>query len=203
MTTTVTMTGPGSTTIVNDAAAAITAQTIALSAELVFIDGAIVQINNNIAKILEQSILQSKALSEISIALAGVSSATSNQTVLQAAATANQIKTFNFQVEATKAALIRTGQPVPVMPPITQQLEETISEATILQGAAVAQGAITNFISQQAVSTQAWIVGTEVYKTTAEYIKKAKNSLVSLITPPSASTIASAVAAATGDKTLK
>ena len=123
MPTTVTMTGPGTTTIVNDAAAAIALQTTALTAELVFIDADLFQININVAKLVDQAKVSAKALSDLQVSIAGLSAATSNAAVIQAAAASNQIQTNNFQVAATKATLEATGQPVPTLPPIVDQMK--------------------------------------------------------------------------------
>ena len=202
MTTTVTQTGPGTWTIVNDAAAAIAAQTTALTAELVFIDADLWHINNKLGDMLDQAKLQSKALSDLSISIAGLSAATSNVAVIQAAAAANQIQTNNFQVAATKQTMKATGQEPPTLPPIPDQMQEVITNSLTLNAAATAEGAITNFISTQAASAQAWIIGTETYKDIASWLKNAKDTVVSAIFPPSPKTIASGASAAAGVKTV-
>lgn len=202
MPTTVTMTGPGTTTIVNDAAAAILAQTAALTAELVFIDADLFQININVAKLVDQAKVSAKALSDLQVSIAGLSAATSNSAVIQAAAAANQIQTNNFQVAATKQTLEATGQPVPTLPPIPDQMKTVITDSLVLNAAATAEGAITNFIQTQAAAAQTWLVGTEVYKDVASWLKKQKDTLVAAIFPPSADTIQSAAKAASGIKTI-
>ena len=202
MATTVTMTGPGTTTIVNDAAAAIALQTTALTAELVFIDADLFQININIAKLVDQAKVSAKALSDLQVSIAGLSAATSNSAVIQAAAAANQIQTNNFQVAATKQTLEATGQPVPTMPPVVDQMKTVVTDSLVLNAAATAEGAITNFIQTQAAAAQTWLVGTEVYKDVASWLKKQKDTLVAAIFPPSKDTIESASKAASGIKTI-
>jgi cell division protein FtsL len=202
MATTVTMTGPGTTTIVNDAAAAIALQTTALAAELVFIDSDLFQININVAKLVDQAKVSAKALSDLQVSIAGLSAATSNSAVIQAAAAANQIQTNNFQVAATKQTLEATGQPVPVLPPIVDQMKTVVTDSLTLNAAATAEGAITNFIQTQAAAAQTWLVGTEVYKDVASWLKKQKDTLVAAIFPPSIDTVESAAKAASGIKTI-
>lgn len=202
MTTTVSMTGPGTWTIVNDAAAAIALQTTAITAELVFIDSNLFQINANIAKLVEKTTLSSKSISDLGVSLAGLSAASSNLSVIQAAGVANQIQTNNFQVAATKQTMLATGQTPPELPPIPEQLKEGITNSMVLNAAATAEGAVTNFITTQAAAAQAWIVGTETYKDIATWLKKAKDTVVASIFPPSSSTSASAAAAASGTKVL-
>ena len=202
MATTVTMTGPGTTTIVNDAAAAIALQTTALTAELVFIDADLFQININIAKLVDQAKVSAKALSDLQVSIAGLSAATSNSAVIQAAAAANQIQTNNFQVAATKQTLEATGQPVPTLPPVVDQMKTVVTDSLVLNAAATAEGAITNFIQTQAAAAQTWLVGTEVYKDVASWLKKQKDTLVAAIFPPSKDTVESAAKAASGIKTI-
>jgi hypothetical protein len=202
MTTTATMTGPGSITIVNDAAAAITAQTFALTAELVFIDAAINQINNNLSKLNSQAIATNKQLSNLEIAILSVAAANSNQAVIQAAQAASVIQTNNFQVAATKDALKRTGQPEPVVPTPQQQLEQSVVEASAVNAAAAAQGAVTSFIQTQSATILTMITSTEVYKGVAKWLQDQKDTLVAAIFPPTPAEVASNAAAAAGVKTI-
>ena len=195
MPTTVTMTGPGTTTIVEDAAAAIALQTAAFEVSLLCIDSDLFQINTNLAKILEQSKAQSKALSDLSISIAGLSAATSNVSVIQAAAAANQIQTNNFQVAATKQTMKATGQEPPTLPPIPDQMAEVITNSLTLNAAATAQGAITNFITTQIAATQTWILGTETYKDVTTWLKKQKDLIIASVFPPAPTTVASQSAA--------
>lgn len=213
MVTTVTMTGPGTTTIVDDAAAAITSQTTALTttmnantstlvAELVFIDAAINQINNNVAKLVERSTMISKAISDLE-ATASVSAAgQSSLNALQATAIANQIKTNNFQMAATREALVRTGQPEPTLPTFNEQLRESVDDAIALNTISVAQGTVTSFINSTVTNTGALIAGTETYKGIAAWLSKQKDVVLGAIIPPSAATVASSAAAQAAQKTV-
>jgi len=200
MPTTVTMTGPGTTTIVDDAAAAIVAQTAALGGELLFMSTDLFYLRANLESLVEQSKIQSKALSDLSVSIAGLSAATSNLGVIQAAAAANQIQTNNFKVAATKQTMAATGQTPPTMPPIPDQMTEVITNSMTLNAAAVTEGAITNFITTQATAAQTWIVGTETYKDVTNWLKKQKDTLVSAIFPPSPKGVAQSAKSITAVK---
>jgi hypothetical protein len=213
MPTTVTMTGPGTTTIVDDAAAAIIAQTNAITAtmtsnntlliaELTFIDSAINQININVGKLVDRSALISKAISDLEATTSVSVSSQNTMNVLQATAIANQIKTNNFQMAATKEALERTGQPVPVLPDFQEQIKEGVTDAVNLNIASTVQGAGLSFLNSTLESTASLIAGTETYKGVSAWLTKQKDVILSAILPPSASTVASAGAAASGVKTI-
>lgn len=213
MPTTVTMTGPGTTTIIDDAAAAITAQTnavtttmntntTALVSELVLIDAAINQINNNVAKLVERSTMISKAISDLE-ATTSVSAAGQNSlNALQATAIVNQIKTNNFQMAATREALIRTGQPEPTLPAFDDQLRESVNDAISLNTISMAQGTVTSFINSTISNTGSLIAGTEVFKGISSWLSKQKDVVLGAIIPPSAATVASNAAAQAGQKVV-
>jgi cell division protein FtsL len=200
MPTTVTMTGPGTTTIVDDAALAIGAQTTAIGAELVFMSTDLFYIRANLETLAEQSKVQSKALSDLSVSIAGLSAATSNLGVIQAAAASNQIQTNNFKVAATKQTMVATGQTPPTMPPIPDQMKDVITNSMVLNAAATTEGAITNFITTQAAAAQSWIIGTEVYKDVAGWLKKQKDLIVAAVFPPSPKAVAQSGKALSGTK---
>jgi Leucine-rich repeat (LRR) protein len=213
MPTIVTQQGPGTWTINDDAAAAIIAQTAAVTstmtsnntlliAELTFIDSAINQININVGKLVDRSALISKAISDLDATTSVSVSSQNTMNVLQATAIANQIKTNNFQMAATKEALERTGQPVPVLPDFQEQIKEGVTDAVNLNIASTVQGAGLSFLNSTLESTASLIAGTETYKGISAWLTKQKDVILSAILPPSASTVASAGAAASGVKTI-
>lgn len=199
MATVITMTGPGTTTVALDAVAlAITAASTASVVKLTAIQAALVEVNKAVRELKNNTGVSAKALKDLQIAVSSVATATSSQTVIQAAAASNQIKTNNFQVQATKDALIATGQPVPVEPPIVEQITTTIKDSMQMNGIAVAQGAVTNFITSSAASIQVMITNTEVYKTVAGFLEESINTITSAILPPTAKDVASTATAVAG-----
>jgi hypothetical protein len=199
MATVITMTGPGTTTVALDpVAAAIATANLATVKQLTAIQAACVEINKAVLELKNNTGVSAKALSDLQIAVASVATATASQTVIQAAAASNQIKTNNFQVQATKDALIATGQPVPQEPPIVEQLTTTIKDSLTMNGAAQAQGAITNFVTTQSAAIATWILTTETYKDITTYLKKAKDTIVASIFPPTAKDVKSSTQAVAG-----
>jgi hypothetical protein len=184
---------PVTTTIVDTSAASITAQTTALTLQLKLLHGALVQVNNNLAKMADESKVKTKSINDFNIGILGWASTKSNQSVTIAAAAAATAKSNNFYRAASDAA--------PVMPSVDNQLKESITDAINLNVAATAQGAITSIITRQLIGIQNWITGTEVYKTVSGFIKAKLTTITSSISA-SVNRITSNVKAALGSKSL-
>lgn len=197
----VTMTGPGTATVTDDAAAAIILQN---SQQLLWntkIFAALAQINNSLQTIKDNSKVTAKATSDLQIAIASVATATSSATVIKAAEASSNIKKNNFDMQVTKASLEKTGQEVPIEPPMTVQIKEVIADSMQMNAIAVAEGAVTNFVTTQAASIATWIVETEVYRGVTDFLKRAKDTLISAIFPPTPAAVQSAAKVMAGDPT--
>ena len=198
MSTVITMTGPGTATVnLDPVALAITTQGALTVKQLTAIHASLNEINKSVLNMKNNAGVTAKAVSDLQIAVASIATATASQTVIQAAQASNQIKTNNFQVQATKDALTRTGQELPVLPTADDQIKTTIQDSIVMNTAAVTQGAVTNYIVSSAASIQTWIVQTEVYKSIADYLKKAKDAVLASIlpkTPEDAASIATSTA---------
>jgi hypothetical protein len=197
MATVITMTGPGTTTVdLDPVALAIGASTTAMTANLKGIQAACNEINKAIREMKNHTSVSSKSLQDLQIAVASIATATAAQTVIQAAAASNQIKTNNFQVAATKSSLEETGQKIPVEPPIVQQITETVKDSVQMNSIAVAEGAVTSYISTQAAALATWIATTETYRGIESFLSKAKNTLLGTILPPTPGDVKSAITGA-------
>lgn len=202
----ITMSGPGSWTYDQTAVtAAIGAQTLALTAPvkgaLPMIHGVLSQINQNTGDIADSAELIAKSISDMQIALGSISVATSNQAILQATAAASQIEKNNFDMQVTKDGLIRTNQPLPELPSINKQLEVGMVNASTLQAAAWAQGAVTNLVTEQGKALGSWIASTEVYTTVEGQIKKWRDQIFGPPKPPTPRASRRAAAGAAGTPT--
>ena len=214
----VTMTGPGTATVTDDAAVAIAAQTTALTAALVTfttaikgvpstptggtltaIDADLSSISKSIARIADTEITIAGQLQSLNIALAGLTSATSNNTSVQTMLAVNQIKTNNFQVAVTKDGLKAAGVPEPVMPTIIEQIQLAINEALEFASLARVAGFFTDTLNGIITGISTFITGTEVYKTVAAKLEEFKQALL-VILPPSTASIAAAIETKTGLK---
>lgn len=188
-----TMTGPGTVTIIDDAAAAIAAQTAAIVAQNQLLIAAQNQINNAINVIADRSENSSKTLSDLNIAISGIAVSLSKMNVLIAASASNQIKTNNFQVQATKDALTRSGQPLPEMPPIAEQISETVTDSLSMNTAVTASGVLASYIQDSATAIGQWIASTAVYTTVEKWVSDQFDALTASLVPPSPRTVQSNV----------
>jgi hypothetical protein len=210
MPSTVTLTGPGTATVTDDAAAEIIALTKSLEAQNLLLIGTpskpgslysimngLATITSNLGAVADVSKGLSKALSDLDVALSVMASAQSVQNSLTAALVANQIQTNNFQVAATKEALARTDQPEPVVPTVKEQLIQGAKDSITLTTAAATEGAIIQQVQTTAVHTAGMISETEIYKDIATWLKRQKDAFLTFVTP-SAKSLANTQAAETG-----
>lgn len=213
----VTMTGPGTATVTDDAAVAIAAQTTALTAAIAAatvkvtgapgvpgtlwaIDADLASIQKSIARIADSETVIKDQLYNLNIALAGLTSATSNNTSVQTMLAVNQIKTNNFQVAVTKDGLKAAGIPEPVMPTIIEQIQTAISEALEFASLARVSGFFTETLNSIITDISTFITGTEVYKTVSAKLEEFKQSLLNIL-PPSLSSVKATAETISGVKT--
>lgn len=207
----ITMSGPGSLVLDQTVvSAAILAQTAALTSPapgpaggvLPKIHGVLNQVNQNTGDIADTAELIAKSLSNIEIALGSISIATSNQAVIQANLAASQIQKNNFDKQVTIDGMIRTGQTPPEMPSINMQLQDAMTNASLLQGAAWAQGAVINLVSEQGAALGSWIASTEAYTGVTTWIKKQRDQLFGPPKPSTPRAKKRATAGATGSPAI-
>jgi hypothetical protein len=197
----VTMTGPGTATVTDDAAIAITtvltpAVAAGFTAIIAQIGNAevpgtvlaeLAQISYNLSRIADSDKAIAKAISDLNVAIGTISSAASESNAIQSMAVANQIKTSNFQMQATKDALKRADLPEPVLPDIKEQIKTAVTDGIEFGSIAAANGAINAAIKSTVQGTATWIAGTSAYQTIEGYLKTAKDSVLSIELPSPAS----------------
>jgi len=197
----VTMTGPGTATVTDDAAVAIFNQTLAQQASfnsiimqignteapgtlLAILSG----INSSLANIADADKLIAKKLSDLNVSTGSVAVAQSSLTAVTAMAAASQVENNNFQKQATLEALKRADLPEPVLPPLPTQIETSVINGVALNQAAVVGGAVTSFISTNTVALGTWITGTNAYTTVAAWLSEAGDSILGVL-PSSVSSL--------------
>jgi hypothetical protein len=200
----VTMTGPGSAVISDDAALAIESQTVALTGAiteatvriagapgvpgtLYTIEAQLSNINTTLTRIADQDKIIANQMSKLNASLGSLTAATSAGNAMQSMVAASVIQTNNFQVQATKDALQRADLPAPTMPPLEDQLKDAVSNGLLFNTVARAQGAISNFLSSTLTDIETWIKGTAVYTSISKYLEEVKDSILSIELPSSAS----------------
>jgi hypothetical protein len=197
----VTMTGPGTATVTDDAAVAIAAQTLAQQASFnsiilqigsTEVPGTLLAIlsgiNSSLANIADADKLIAKKLSDLNISTGSIAVAQSSLTAVTAMAAANQIETNNKQVAATNEALKRAGLPEPTLPSLPEQIQTSVVNGVALNQAAVVGGAVTSFITTNTVALGTWITGTKAYTTVAGWVSDAADSILGVL-PPSVSSL--------------
>jgi len=177
MTTTVTMSGPGTTTIVDDTAAAIIAQNALISAqtaELVLLvaatQAAAINMGGCWEKLTDIEIRMRKADARMEVmqtGLASISNTMSDTATTAQMAYLDQVKNNEFQQKTTNASLARGGHPPTVVQPadLLEKLQKNIQEVTILKGEVAATNLVSNFISEGI--SKAWTTSSQWVATSA------------------------------------
>lgn len=194
MPTVVTLTGPGTGIVTDDAAVAITtvltpviqANYAAIIAQIGNAEvpgtmlACLAEINHNLGRIADQDKAIAKAIGDLNIAMGTMATASMANNSVQAMLAANTIQTNNFQTQVTKDALKRADIPEPEMPEFKEQIKTAVKEGIEFNAISRVNGAVTNFINTSIQDTATWIAGTAAYQTVSEYLKKAKDSILSI-----------------------
>lgn len=171
MATTVTMSGPGTTTIVEDAAAAIILQTaaneklwgtagLAIPGSPISMMQVQAQSLNDMASIMASMMENQKDiaanLSVIQTALAGLTVHVANGVTTSQVAVADQIKNNKFSQQTTNAALERSELPPTVVEPgdLLTTIQTTVSDVTVLK----AQTEAASLVETTLTKGMAWTV---------------------------------------------
>jgi len=103
------------------------------------------------------------ALGSITFGLGGVAGATHNLTAVTQFGVADQILKNSFDKQATTEALVRSGLPVPVPPPIADTLAQTVQNATevglVSRTSGLVTGIITDSITWTTQTIGGWVAG--------------------------------------------
>jgi len=204
MPTTVTMSGPGTTTIVDDAAAAITAQTAALTAAinaqtlvLKQLQGTLANVTSALSSIADNAKASSGAITSVAKAVGSASSAVSDAAVTQQAMASSVIEKNTLDTAITKQSMSNIGVPLPELPSTIDQLKEQLKKGTIMSEVAKVEGFIKDKINSSVSDATEWAkkaIGVD------QVIDNVKKQADAIITPTvkSAEAIARDAAAAAG-----
>jgi hypothetical protein len=184
---------PVVTTIESDHAALIIAQSLVVDAILVKIHACLVEVNKSLRETKKFQTSIPPAVDALSPVVLSVTAGRTVQTAIRSATVSNQIKTNNFAVAVKKQA----GDN-PELPSTIDQLTVSIVEATELTAASRITTAIGDFGNYVTSSITTYITGTDAYKTVVDYLKKAKDQLLGLIFPPTATDVKSSTQAVAG-----
>jgi hypothetical protein len=210
----VTMTGPGTATVTDDAALAITAQTATLSAAieaavlqligssiipgtLGAIDNKLDLIANQLTGLADNADILSKTVSDLKSSQAALVSLQQESNIMQTMAVSDQIDTNRFQTQVTNEALDRAGIPRPTMPPFLDTLKETIKKIKDFNVLVEAEGLMKSATDKLTGLLKEQLKLFDASFGISEYIKQKLAVIKSAITPPSPKQVRDAIEAKT------
>jgi uncharacterized protein (DUF2342 family) len=183
---------PVTATVVDTASAGIAAFTAVLEANIASVAlqigngvipgtlaGELAQISYNLSRIADTKKSLAKSLSDLNVALGTIAVAKSEGNAVASMATAKKIQTDNLY----KAASGDT----PELPPIKDMIKEALKDSGQLSNAAAVSGFVNNQVKKSVGYLGTWISGTSAYQTVEGYLKNAKDSVLSVELPSSAS----------------
>jgi hypothetical protein len=191
MPTTITMTGPGTATLIDDAAAAILAQNALLSAELLKISAALGKIADQTASINESLISMKnkqdslvQAVSDVADSTKTSTQATVHASAIQAVAATNQIETNDKLIAHAEQSRIDAQLPAVQYPSIITRIKENIKNSEIMAKSTEMTSVVTAWGSNLFNQMSDWLTQTYVYTGIKSWLKKIGNSISDLITIP-------------------
>jgi len=197
--------GTGTLTIADTTALAIEAQTAAITAQMGLLIAELertrytmVGIVVQLGEVATQSQSMSKGVSDLNSALGSVKVAVADAATTQQSLAANIIKTNNFNAAVTKQALTASGQKIPEVPPIIDQIKETVKDGFVMHQVQFASNYINLKITDTIESLTTWITGMQVYQSIAGWLTKQKDAVLSVFSFKKPSVVVTNVAAAAG-----
>jgi hypothetical protein len=199
------MTGPGTATITDDAAVAITAQTAALEAAITaavlaitgkggsVMEGSLSDIANklnaisgSLAQMVSNSTAMAASMSKVETATAATASAARQANNIQLAAVTDQVTTNEFQKQVTKEALTRAGISLPVLPDFETTIKEKIKEASSFRTMMKVEGMVNQALEDTTEELQNYFKQMAKDFGITKYIQDKIDSLKALVPDPKA-----------------
>jgi hypothetical protein len=163
MPTTIVMSGPGTATLVDDAATAIIAQTAALTSAITAqtlvlkqIQGTLANVTSALSSIADNAKASSGAITSVAKAVGGASSAVSDMAVTNQAMASSVIKKNNFDTEVVSQTLTQNGQELPKLPSQLEQLKSQLKEGVIMSEITKAENFVKDKINGTLSDATEW-----------------------------------------------
>jgi hypothetical protein len=222
MVTTVVATGPGSTTIVEDTAAAIglqSAKQVADDAKSLAEQAAqlteterfrntLAAMALSLSTIADSSKAISQKLDSLNSAIGGMQTALHDQTLTMQSIGANQMKKNKFDEALTKQKLKETGQQ-DTLDAVNKEtsdlkaiIKQDVTDGMIVHAEIKAQGFITTKIEDAIEGIQSWITNSVIYQTITGWLSKEKDIVLSFFGFSSPQKIKNDAAAIAGTPTI-
>jgi hypothetical protein len=212
----VSMTGPGTAVITDDAAVAITAQTAALTGALATqvailigtpvspLPGSLSSINlkleliaKQLSVLVEHSKTSSASITDLSVAQSALVNLQQESNIMQSMAVCDQMDTNRYQTQVTNEALDRAGIPRPVMPPFLDTLKEIIKKIKDFNVLVEAEGLMKSATDKLTGLLKEQLKIFDAAFGISEYVKKKLAVIKSALTPPSPKQVRDAIEAKT------
>jgi len=205
MPTVITMTGPGTATIVDDAAAEIALLNTMLQLQLGLLTTEITQlrltiadVGNHAGRLADNSDFTSKSLDDHNSTWGSIATKLDAlHSTIQAGVT-NQVQKNNFDKEVTKQGMVNNGETPPPEPSLKEQITQTIKDASVMDQVMKAEGIVKKKITDAIEEIEHWIESTAIYQSITGWLKRQKDLLLSAIKLPSAKTLKDDTAAQVG-----
>lgn len=172
---------PVTTTVTDTYGAAIIAQTAQQLIIYEKVYATLAQINNSIQAMIPQYESVPDNIDKAALPLLSWAGASGFNSVMDAARTSNQIKKNNFDIAVSPET--------PEMPPMLDQMRESIVEANIMKATVRAETKVVEIVNGFTTSLQNWIIGTDTYTTFTTWLDDAKKRVFQLFLPPSAGSL--------------
>jgi hypothetical protein len=205
MPTTITMSGPGTATLIDDTATAVAAQTAALTSAMALQTAQLVRIQGTLAGLVaatgalaDCAQASSKAISDLNSAVGGMTTAMHDSAATQQIAAASQVKKNEFDMAVTKQGLAKNGEEEPPQPTLKEQIKSAVKDGLEMHSATKASGFITKKIEDAITDIKSWITSSELYQDVTAWLKKQKDAVLAAFSSKSPSTVARNAAASAG-----
>jgi len=198
----VSMTGPGTAVVTDDAAVAITAQTTALTAAITaavatligppgsVAKGTLNDVANKLDLIASQLVAIADfadaltlSVNDIKIAQSSMVSLQQESNIMQSMAVSDQLDTNRFQTQVTNEALDRAGIPRPTMPPFLDTLKETLKKVKDFNILAEAEGLMKSATNKLTGLVKEQITTFDATFGISDWIKQKTQALKAAILP--------------------
>jgi len=199
----VTMTGPGTATVTDDAAVAITAQTAALEIaigaavlNIVGKGGSVMEgtlsdianklnaINGNLYQLQSHSRTMAASMSKVETATAATAAAARKSNSIQLSAAADQMMTNEYQKQVTNEALTRAGIKLPVLPDFEKIIKEKIKDALNFNTMIKTEGMISQALEDATEELQNYFTQIAKEFGITKYIQDKIDALKALVPDP-------------------
>ena len=181
------MSGPGSTTIVDDAAAAIVAQTEVMSLLVTNVGlcaEALVDLNQTLLALKNAQTLNASILKDIGNSVKHQTQTIEQQAVVQNMAAVDQIKANAINQAEQKAALARAGLDPAPLPELKETVKTAITGDTVLRGLTEFENNVSDFTTNQLQKLLAYIKSTSIYTAGADAIDSLVAAVKSVLVIP-------------------